>query len=151
MTTKHRFVIPATIVGLGSFFLSAYYLVTSGQQDDDNKNKNTNITNTANEKFRIGSNTFFLDIETLSPLSQQTAMTTSCDFFMPRYSLGRRRTIKRMKDSSTKQSLESKYDVQWTRPLGEGGFGAVYLGTNKKTGEFVAIKKISKRFTNDTR
>jgi serine/threonine protein kinase len=56
-----------------------------------------------------------------------------------------------MKESATKQKLESKYDVRWDRPLGEGGFGAVYLGTEKKTGELVAVKKISKRYTNDTR
>jgi Protein kinase domain len=33
---------------------------------------------------------------------------------------------------------------------GEGGFGAVYLATDKQTGEFVAVKKISKRYTDDS-
>jgi serine/threonine protein kinase len=34
--------------------------------------------------------------------------------------------------------------------LGEGGFGAVYLAADKQTGEYVAVKKISKRFTDDS-
>lgn len=49
--------------------------------------------------------------------------------------------------ASTEHTLESKYRVHWRRPLGEGAFGAVYLGTNRQTGEKVAIKKISQRFT----
>uniref|UniRef100_A0A7S2YCT2 cGMP-dependent protein kinase n=1 Tax=Entomoneis paludosa TaxID=265537 RepID=A0A7S2YCT2_9STRA len=44
--------------------------------------------------------------------------------------------------------LETKYRVNWRRPLGEGAFGAVYLATNRSTGERVAVKKISQRFTN---
>ncbi|KAL7560557.1 hypothetical protein ACA910_001425 [Epithemia clementina (nom. ined.)] len=44
-------------------------------------------------------------------------------------------------------TLESKYKVNWRRPLGEGTFGAVYPGTNRATGEHVAVKKISKQCT----
>ena len=44
-------------------------------------------------------------------------------------------------------TLESKFKVNWRRPLGEGTFGAVYSGTNRATGETVAIKKITKSCT----
>lgn len=63
--------------------------------------------------------------------------------------LRRHETLQRMDDNVTKESLKSRYKVQWKKPLGEGAFGAVYLATNKQTGEKVAVKKISKKYTND--
>jgi serine/threonine protein kinase len=54
-----------------------------------------------------------------------------------------------MENNSTKASLESRYDVQWKNILGQGAFGAVYLAENKKTGELVAMKKITKKYTDD--
>jgi serine/threonine protein kinase len=54
-----------------------------------------------------------------------------------------------MEETKTRDKLESRYAVQWNRPLGEGGFGSVYLATDKITGEPVAVKKIPKRHTND--
>jgi len=39
--------------------------------------------------------------------------------------------------------------VDWSNPLGEGAFGAVYLAKDLKTGEAVAVKKIGKKFTDD--
>jgi hypothetical protein len=158
---KHRLRIP-----VGSLFISsaAYYVLTTithVEDDDEKKNTATSTTPSStngnndtmkwNHHHTHNSTWNPWGVQNIIPPSTNTTTYTSCDFFMPRHSLGRRRTIKRMKDSSTKQSLESKYDVQWTRPLGEGGFGAVYIGTDKKTGEYVAVKKISKRFTNDTR
>jgi serine/threonine protein kinase len=41
-----------------------------------------------------------------------------------------------------RQSRKEKYDVDWKKPLGQGAFGAVYLGRDKITGEKVAIKEI---------
>ena len=61
-----------------------------------------------------------------------------------------RGTVQLMENSSTKKSLRSVYNVKWKKPLGEGGFGTVYLGKHRKTGELVAVKKISKRFTCDS-
>jgi hypothetical protein len=63
--------------------------------------------------------------------------------------LRRHETLQRMDDNVTKESLKSRYKVQWKKPLGEGAFGAVYLATNKQTGEKVAIKKISKKYTDN--
>ena len=61
--------------------------------------------------------------------------------------LNRRRTIQRMNENATKATVRSKYDIQFHNPLGEGGFGAVYIGTNRKTQEKVAIKQIDKKLT----
>jgi serine/threonine protein kinase/Ca2+-binding EF-hand superfamily protein len=77
--------------------------------------------------------------------------TTRCEFIRgPTFSrLARSRTIRRIEDSSTKATLKSRYDVQWKSPLGEGGFGAVYLATDRKTNERVAVKQIAKTFTDN--
>lgn len=78
--------------------------------------------------------------------------TTTCDFaekpkkFGP---LSRSSTLRRFKDTSSSATLESKYDVQWENVLGEGGFGAVYLGKDRTTKELVAVKKIDKRYTDN--
>eukprot|EP00536_Pseudo-nitzschia_multiseries_P003353 jgi/Psemu1/185678/e_gw1.51.59.1 len=49
-----------------------------------------------------------------------------------------------------KKNLQNLYDVDWKSPLGEGGFGAVYLGQEKETGDLAAVKEISKEYTNDS-
>ena len=64
---------------------------------------------------------------------------TSCDFkpTPPNVHIKRNQTTSRiMENATTKKKLRSKYKVQWKRILGEGGFGAVYLGKEKKSGEF---------------
>ena len=61
--------------------------------------------------------------------------------------LARRRTIQKMKESSTKGvTLHSQYQVE-TQPLGEGAFGSVYVGRHRQSGEYVAVKKIPKQYT----
>jgi serine/threonine protein kinase len=54
-----------------------------------------------------------------------------------------------MEESSSKKWVEDCYNVRWNRPLGEGSFGTVYVATDRKTGEQVALKKIPKKFTDD--
>ena len=54
-----------------------------------------------------------------------------------------------MEDTSTRETFNSKYSVQWGKPLGEGAFGKVYIATDRKTGEKVALKKIPKAYTDD--
>lgn len=63
--------------------------------------------------------------------------------------LRRHSTVEMLQETAAKESLESKYNVQWRKPLGEGSFGAVFLATDKTTGETVAVKKIDKKFTDD--
>lgn len=64
-------------------------------------------------------------------------------------SLRRHQTIQRLDKTKNLDTLQSKYKIKWNRPLGEGTFGAVYLGKNKVTGEQVAVKKIAKAYTDN--
>lgn len=83
------------------------------------------------------------------------SITTSCEPTTkrpaPRRSadLRRFRTLKRMDENTTKESLDSRYEVNWGNDLGEGSFGSVFLAKDRKTGEKVAVKKISKKYTNE--
>jgi hypothetical protein len=61
----------------------------------------------------------------------------------------RRNTFKTMQDQAERETLESRYAVDWSNPVGEGSFGSVYAAEDRKTSERVAIKKISKRATDD--
>jgi len=64
--------------------------------------------------------------------------------------LRRRQTMLRMNKESTKELLESRYNVDWSdTPLGIGAFGTVHKATSKNTEHEnkVAIKKINKKFT----
>uniref|UniRef100_A0A7S4MYY0 cGMP-dependent protein kinase n=1 Tax=Odontella aurita TaxID=265563 RepID=A0A7S4MYY0_9STRA len=64
-----------------------------------------------------------------------------------RHNIQRRRTISLLTSSATLSSLEKRYEVHPT-PLGEGAYGEVYLATDRRTGEQLALKKISKERTN---
>ena len=46
--------------------------------------------------------------------------------------LARHRTLRRIEETSSQSTLESRYDVNWSNPLGEGAFGAVYLAKDRK-------------------
>ena len=48
------------------------------------------------------------------------------------------------------RSLEDKYTVDWETVLGEGAYGSVHPARLKSTGEKVALKKISRRYTTST-
>ncbi|KAL3924966.1 MAG: hypothetical protein SGILL_000722, partial [Bacillariaceae sp.] len=149
---RHReFAVPAVVIGVGSV-LSAFLLTANREveEDEDVKQAPTRCSRvTMAEDNHVPS---IFPVSVSSPQSLNSV--TACDFFAarprPQQSLRRRRTIKRMDETKTRERLENKYRVDWKRPLGEGGFGAVYLGTDKKTGELVAVKKIPKRHTNDS-
>jgi len=73
----------------------------------------------------------------LFPEPSNATKTTDCDFSTPRFnSIRRRRTTQQMEDEAHETKLEYVYDVNWAEPLGEGGFGAVYLGREYKSGDF---------------
>jgi hypothetical protein len=61
----------------------------------------------------------------------------------------RHNTFKVMEDMAERDTLEARFKVDWRNPIGEGTFGSVYRGSDRKTGENVAVKKISKRATDD--
>lgn len=63
--------------------------------------------------------------------------------------LSRNNTMSKYESEVSKATVRSRYKVRWKKPLGEGGFGAVYSATDRKTGEKVALKQISKKYTND--
>ena len=64
--------------------------------------------------------------------------------------LRRQTTLELLHDTADVHPIEEKYEVDFDgTPLGRGMFGNVFRGTNRKTGEPVAIKKIAKRLTND--
>ena len=46
--------------------------------------------------------------------------------------------------------MNKKYIIEWSNVLGEGAYGKVYLARVTDTGEKVAMKKISKRYTNSS-
>eukprot|EP00560_Eucampia_antarctica_P001865 CAMPEP_0197841304 /NCGR_PEP_ID=MMETSP1437-20131217/46096_1 /TAXON_ID=49252 ORGANISM="Eucampia antarctica, Strain CCMP1452" /NCGR_SAMPLE_ID=MMETSP1437 /ASSEMBLY_ACC=CAM_ASM_001096 /LENGTH=877 /DNA_ID=CAMNT_0043451031 /DNA_START=75 /DNA_END=2708 /DNA_ORIENTATION=+ len=46
------------------------------------------------------------------------------------------------------RDMKDKYKIDWDKVLGEGAYGSVHPGWILSTGEKVAFKKISKRFTN---
>ena len=52
--------------------------------------------------------------------------------------------------SRLSRDLEDKYDPNWKNVLGEGAYGSVHLAKVKETGETVALKKISKRHTDQS-
>jgi serine/threonine protein kinase len=54
-----------------------------------------------------------------------------------------------METQRERETLESRYKVEWEKPIGEGSFGSVFQAQEKKSGELVAVKKISKRATDD--
>lgn len=86
--------------------------------------------------------------------SLMSSPSVRCEYTIPSPAhsaaqLVRHSTLRKMEDDSTKASLKSRYKVEWNNVLGEGAFGAVYLATRRETGERVAIKKISKKYTDD--
>lgn len=47
------------------------------------------------------------------------------------------------------RDMIDKYEILWDRVLGEGAYGSVHPAYDINTGEKVALKKISKRYTNN--
>ena len=62
-------------------------------------------------------------------------------------SISRHNTIQRLSRAKNMDTLVRKYKIKWSKPIGEGTFGSVYLAKNRLTGEEVAVKKISKQYT----
>jgi hypothetical protein len=74
-----------------------------------------------------------------SPLSPQSSS------LLHRYSKD-----KNGKNQKDDLPMNKKYNIDWSNVLGEGTYGIVHLARVAGTGEKVALKKISKRFTNSS-
>ena len=81
----------------------------------------------------------------MEPLRRQAVKNpTSSQFHQPRnVMISRMRSIKG-------RGLNEKYNVEWNTVLGEGAYGSVHPARLALTGEKVALKKISKRYTNSS-
>lgn len=62
--------------------------------------------------------------------------------------LTRRLTLRRMNSAATENTVESLYDID-PEPLGVGAFGEVYYAKDRRTGRGVAVKRISKEYTDE--
>ena len=65
---------------------------------------------------------------------------------LSKYSLFHRRSKQQRQARGT--DMNTKYDIDWKHVLGEGAYGRVHPARVVATGEKVALKKISKRYTN---
>jgi serine/threonine protein kinase/CRP-like cAMP-binding protein len=146
-TSRQSQVWLSSTVLVGGLFCSVLLATRDNEEDEDTlepMSKTIPLPQDVVSKYRHG----------LLPLYIPTHQYTSCDFFdkfMPQKpKIPRSRTEKLMQETSTTSKLQSLYDVQWSIPLGVGGFGTVYLGTEKSTGESVAVKKIAKNLTSDS-
>lgn len=83
----------------------------------------------------------------LPRIIQQQTNYAECQSIFGRM-LNRRTTLRRMEEVRDKRKLQDVYHVRWDPPLGEGGFGAVFAAANKDTKKLVALKMISKEYTN---
>ncbi len=81
----------------------------------------------------------------MEPLRRQAVKNPiSSQFHQPRnVMISRMRSIKG-------RGLNEKYNVDWNTVLGEGAYGSVHPARLALTGEKVALKKISKRYTNSS-
>ena len=81
----------------------------------------------------------------MDPLRRQGVKNPiSSQFHQPRnVMISRMRSIKG-------RGLHEKYNVDWNVVLGEGAYGSVHPARLALTGEKVALKKISKRYTNSS-
>ena len=81
----------------------------------------------------------------MEPLRRQAVKNPiSSQFHQPRNVM-----ISRMR-SIAGRGLHEKYKVDWDTVLGEGAYGSVHPARLALTGEKVALKKISKRYTNSS-
>jgi tRNA A-37 threonylcarbamoyl transferase component Bud32 len=64
-------------------------------------------------------------------------------------SLKRHQTIQKMEKTATSKSLHELYKVDWKNTLGKGNFGSVHTAIDLRTGETVAVKKISRKLTDN--
>jgi hypothetical protein len=154
---RHRYLLRDT-VAIGGIFASALLIAREEEQKESKIDENkllhsqrimeqsssscmTSSTSTAVVSTKTADYLFVPQYDLLRGMfsSPLFSNVTACDSAFkppPNTHIQGHQTSKIMKNAATKKKLRSKYNVQWKRILGEGGFGAVYLGKEKKSGEF---------------
>eukprot|EP00594_Rhizosolenia_setigera_P005476 CAMPEP_0178949188 /NCGR_PEP_ID=MMETSP0789-20121207/5897_1 /TAXON_ID=3005 /ORGANISM="Rhizosolenia setigera, Strain CCMP 1694" /LENGTH=852 /DNA_ID=CAMNT_0020629653 /DNA_START=178 /DNA_END=2736 /DNA_ORIENTATION=- len=128
-------------------------------QNEQNKKESSSISNKNNKNIE---NPLLDNILRLNPpsiisrfnadnkISTLTTTTTSCDGgIMPskRNTGPRRNVMLHRKRSVRARHLDDKYIVDWSTVMGEGAYGSVHPARLRQTGQKVALKRISKRYT----
>jgi len=142
---NRRYRVIAALCSAGGIIASSIY----SDNEDNEASRSQECSDYSSRNF-VRQRYFTHDNFLFDPRTVLHMNKTSCEFIQgPSLSrLARSRTIRRIQDSSTKSTLKSRYDVQWKTPIGAGGFGSVYLATDRKTKELVAVKQIPKSCTN---
>lgn len=150
---------------LSASAVAAVDLVQWNKKDEDESllNKDTKVAKGSHQQpaiqWNLGYPTIRQGPSSLIPSFMQVTQS-QCEPIQPTITqqsrvavaaLNRRATIRLLKESSIPiQSMHSKYRTNWSNPIGEGAFGAVYKSTNRQTGDGVAMKKIPKKLTDNT-
>ena len=139
----------------GGSVASASFLVSEQQDEYDNPHLREDSTRAS--ILQDAQNAVFLPKPTIpkNSLFIPAISYTNCEgkvasrfsLFGRQSRLRRSSTIVQYQNEVSKESVRSRYRVNWKKPLGEGGFGAVYSAVDRKTGEKVALKQISKKYT----
>jgi len=120
---KRRCLLRNTVAAGGLF--SALLVVTREEETNAEKKSHLQI-----EQRTASSAVFTTDLFPYDLLRRVTACDVDSQASKSNSSVSQH-----MHAESTKKELRSMYKVRWKRPLGEGGFGMVYLGKEKKTGD----------------
>jgi hypothetical protein len=117
------------LIGVGS--LSTMAVIASDSNDGDENMSLTGLT------------------RSLPPVLQSRALCDPMAVQLKGSSLRRHQTIQKMEKTATATSLHELYKVDWKNTLGRGNFGSVHTAIDLKTGETVAVKKISRKVTDN--
>mmetsp|Transcript_8727 Transcript_8727/g.14336 ORF Transcript_8727/g.14336 Transcript_8727/m.14336 type:complete len:654 (-) Transcript_8727:635-2596(-) len=124
-------------------FASAVAVALLHVNDNNDKKK----SNTMMSRTRCDFNSSSYSAQSFQSMGRK-ADTSSSPSLM---SLQIQSNSKEKNDKNTqKEMMHEKYNVDWCDVLGEGSYGKVYLARVAKTGLKVALKKISKRYTNSS-
>ena len=138
-----------TWLALASASAAVALLLTIVDDEDNNNNNNNNTVRTRCEFYsppfqRLSRHPESDETPPFEPWRQSPMSPSSS--LLHRYS--KDKNGKNKKDDNL--PMNKKYNIDWSNVLGEGAYGKVHLARVAATGEKVALKNISKRFTNSS-